>query len=73
VPAALWGGLRHRLVDDVVAVTSSIHAAATQTSATASGSHRREQLDRFMRGIAAIHRQRRVAAGGGAGGEWPEG
>jgi hypothetical protein len=56
-----------------VTVASSTDAAATQTSATASGSHRYEQLGRFVRGTAVICRQRRVAAGGGVGGEWPEG
>jgi hypothetical protein len=44
------------LVDDVVAAGSSVDAATTQTSATASGSHCREQLGRFVRGTAAIRR-----------------
>jgi hypothetical protein len=63
------GVLRHRLVDDVVAVASSTDASATQTTATASGSHHCEQLDRFVHRTTAIHRRRKMAAGG----QWPEG
>jgi hypothetical protein len=54
----------------VVATTSSAHAATTLTSAVASGSHRRELLDGLLHGTATIHGQRKVAAGGGEGGEW---
>jgi hypothetical protein len=66
----LGGGLRHQSVDAVVVAAPSADAAATHTCATAPEIHRREQIQRCMRGTAAICRRRRAAAGDGAGGEY---